>query len=152
MSTATIFATPFQPKSKIRRPAQWSEIKLLLDASPWILGCVTKISEFSRLPANWDGYGSNPMSKDAIRAALRFLSEAPLQIISEPSVSPVAGGGLGFHWRVENRDLELEFLADGTVEYLKTSLVEGEEIKPQEGTIRDLGDSRLWRWLSGELA
>src|SRR5258708_21753069 len=152
MSTTAVFATAFRPKLKTARPQQWSEIKLLEDASPWVLSCVGKISELSKLPQNWDGYGSNPISKDALKMALRFLAESPIDLMPEPSVSPVPGGGLGFHWRVESRDLELEFLPDGTVEYLKTSRAEGEGIKPQEGAIQDLANLKLWQWRPGRFA
>jgi hypothetical protein len=152
MSSATTFATAFRPKYRIASPQQWSKITLLKDASPWVPTCVTKITQFSELPQNWDGSGSDPVSKDALKMALRFLAEGPIHIIPEPSVSPVPGGGLGFHWRVESRDLELEFFPDGTVEYLKTNPAEGEDIKPQEGAIQDLADAKLWHWLAGEFA
>ena len=153
MSATAVFATPFRPKSPVtRRPAQWSKISLLGDASPWVLTCLAKISEFSQLPANWDSYGSNPISGAAVKMSLRFLFEAPMLLISEPTVSPVPGGGLGFHWRVENRDLELEFTPDGSVEYLKTDQIDKQDITPQEGTIQDLSDKRLWLWLAGEPA
>jgi hypothetical protein len=152
MSTTTAFAKAFRPKYRIASPQQWSKIKLLKDASPWVPACVGKITQLSQLSQNWDGYGSDPVSKDALRTALRFLEEGPIQIIPEPSVSPVPGGGLGFHWQVEGRDLELEFLPDGAVEYLKTNRAVGEEIKPQEGALPDLADAKLWRWLAGEFA
>jgi hypothetical protein len=152
MSATPAFATAFKPKFKSRRPQQWSKIKLLEDVSPWVPNCVNRISGFSQLPQNWDSYGSDPVSKDALRMALLFLSEGPLELIPEPTVSPVAGGGLGFHWRVDRRDLEFEFLPDGTVEYLKSFRPEQGETAPEEGKIEQFGDPKLWYWLAGEQA
>lgn len=83
--------------------------------------------------------------------ALTFLSQSPLELMPEPSVSPVSGGGLGFHWRADARDLEIEILPDGRVEYLKT-LKMGEQIKSEEGAITAFEDKNLWYWLAGELA
>src|SRR5712691_3366413 len=94
-------ATAFKPKLTSQRPQQWSTITLLEDVSPWVFECMTKISKFAQLPQDWDSYGINPIAVDALRMALKFLSESPLELIPEPSVSPVSGGGLGFHWRVE---------------------------------------------------
>jgi hypothetical protein len=140
----------FRSKSRNASPQQWSKIKLLRDSGPWVPTCVGKISQFSQLPQDWDGYVSDPVSKDALRTALLFLSEGPLELIPEPTVSPVAGGGLGFHWRVEGRDLELEFLSDGTVEYLKSFRTGQGETTSEEGKLEQFGDPKLWYWLAGE--
>ncbi|HET6841535.1 MAG TPA: hypothetical protein VFK06_07590 [Candidatus Angelobacter sp.] len=151
MSASVVFATPFKPKLKQQRPSQWSEIKLLEDASPWVTGCVFKISEFARLPQDWDSHGSKAVTVDAFKMALIFLSQSPLELVPEPSVSPVPGGGLGFHWQTEGRDLEIEILPDGQVEYLKTVSVKG-DVKSEEGLLETFSDKRLWYWLAGELA
>src|SRR5260370_37162972 len=111
---------------------------------------MAKISEFAQLPQNWDSYGSNPVTPDALRMARKFLSESPLALIPEPSVSPVSGGGLGFHWRVETRDLEIEFLPDGSVEYIKTVRTP-EGSKSDEGIVDNFSDKKIWYWLAGEL-
>jgi hypothetical protein len=151
MSATATFATAFKPKLKRQRARQWSEIKLLEDVNPWVADCVLRISEFARLPQDWDSHGSNPVTVDALRIALTFLSESPLELVPEPSISPVSGGGLGFHWQADGRDLEIEILPDGRVEYLRT-IRAGEEIKSEEGTMTKFGDKKLWYWLAGELA
>jgi hypothetical protein len=151
MSATATFATAFRPKLKRQRARQWSQIKLLEDVNPWVAGCVLRISEFARLPQDWDSHGSNPVTVDALKMALTFLSESPLELVPEPSVSPVPGGGLGFHWQTEGRDLEIEIHPDGRVEYLRT-LRAGEQIKSEEGTMITFGDKNLWNWLAGELS
>lgn len=151
MSATAAFATAFKPKLKRQRVRQWSQIKLLEDVNPWVADCALRISEFARLPQDWDSHGSNPVTVDALKTALLFISESPLELIPEPSVSPVPGGGLGFHWQADGRDLEIEILPDGRVEYLKT-IQGGGEIKSEEGPIITLSDKNLWYWLAGGLA
>lgn len=150
MSATATFATAFKPKLKRQRARQWSEIKLLDDVNPWVTDCVLRISEFARLPQDWDGRGSNPVTVVALKTALTFLEESPLELIPEPSVSPVPGGGIGFHWQTDARDLEIEILPDGRIEYLKT-LRAGEQIKSEEGAMITFKDKQLWYWLAGEL-
>ena len=151
MSASAFFSRAFIPKAQRRHAHQWSKIMLFEEVSPWVRDCVERISELSQLPANWDSYGSNAITENAIRAALRFLVEAPLRLIAEPSVSPVPGGGIGFHWRVESRDLELEFSPSGAVEFLAVEK-SNEGDKHQEGVLQDMSNARLWRWLAGETA
>ena len=138
----------FRPKYQRRRPApQWSEIKLLEEISPWVLICLRKIASFSDLEQGWDSYGSSRVQPAAVMAATKFISEIPVERVPEPNVSPVPGGGIGFHWSIAGRDLEIECLPNGIVEYLKTC---GEQ--SEEGTLSDFGDQSLWRWLSGDQA
>jgi hypothetical protein len=144
------FDLDFRPKSRRHLLSQWSEIRPLEDFSPWVLQCLRKISTFETLPDDWDSYGSRPSQPAAIRAAIKFLLEVPVGRVPEGSVSPVPGGGVGFHWRVADRDLEIEFLADGTAEFLKSSRTNPE--KTEEGALSDFSDTRLWRWLAGEYA
>jgi len=151
MSAAATFTTGFKPKLNRQRVRQWSPIKLLEDVNPWVADCILRISEFAQLPHDWDSQGSDPVTAGALKAALIFLSESPVELIPEPSVSPVPGGGLGFHWRSDGRDLEIEILPDGRVEYLKT-LKTGEQIRSEEGMMTTFDDKNLWCWLAGELA
>lgn len=151
MSHAAIaFDTSFRSKVREYATQQWTEIKLLRKASAWVPACLEKISEYAQLPQNWDSYGSDPISGEAIKTALRFLAEGPMELVPEPSVSPVPGGGLGFHWRVDSRDLELEFLPNGTIKSLKTRRPGSGEIETEEGEVQSLRDPKLWDWLCGE--
>jgi hypothetical protein len=69
-------------------------------------------------------------------------------------IGPVSGGGLGVEWRNGNRDLTLEILPDGTLEYLKAERsATGLDIDHMEdGDLPSdrLGEVRvLIRWLLG---
>lgn len=96
------------------------------------------------LPVGWDSYGSIPVTRDALVAALKFLADAPYDVLPEPNVSPVAGGAIGFHWLVGDHDLEIEFTPDGHAEFLKT-VVSSKEM--EEGQLVSFGDKGLWNWL-----
>ena len=148
-ATSAYKISSFKPTTRTRRSPQWSNIKFLEDVNPWISNCISRIDELASLPQDWDSYGSNPTSGDARRAVLRFLANAPEGLVPEPSVSPVPGGGIGFHWRVEDRDLELEFLPDGKIEYLKIASTGALKDQPEEGILEPLTDKKLWYWLSG---
>src|ERR1700688_322346 len=139
------FDLDFKAKAQRRRPPQWSEIKLLEEISPWVVTCLRKIASFSELEQGWDSYGSDPIQPAAVMAATRFVSEIPLERVPEGGVSPVPGGGIGFHWRAADRDLEIEFLPNGEAEYLKTF-----GGKSEEGTLSNFTDRGLWSWLTGE--
>jgi hypothetical protein len=150
MHSRAAFDLDFRPRTRRRRTSQWSEIKFLEDFNPWVLQCLRKIATFATLSDDWDSHGSRRVQAAAIRAAIKFMSEVPVGRVPEPSVSPVSGGGIGFHWRVADRDLEIEFLTDGTAEFLKRDRSHPE--KSEEGTFSDFSDTRLWRWLAGEYA
>ena len=141
------FDVDFKPKKRRRPTPQWSEIKLLEQISPWVIDCLRRIASFAELEEGWDSYGSSRIQPAAVMAATKFISEIPVERVPEPSVSPVAGGGIGFHWRVGDRDLEIEFLPNGTAEYLKTRGKTSDE-----GILSDFSDRSLWRWLAEERA
>jgi|SRR5271165_1569855 len=137
----------FTPASKPRRVQQWSSIKLFDEVQPWLPDCVKKVVSLCELERDWDTYDSDRISPPAIRKAIVFLLEVSGEAIPEPSVSPVPGGGVGLHWRVHDRDLEIEFLPDGRVEYLKTKV--GVSVNAEEGALEDFRDVAIWTWLSG---
>jgi hypothetical protein len=63
-------------------------------------------------------------------------------------MTAVPDGGVGFHWKIDHRDLEIEFLPDGTVEFLKTTANGNRSI--EEGAITSCEDWKaLWNWLVG---
>jgi hypothetical protein len=66
----------------------------------------------------------------------------PLQIF------PVPGGGLQFEWQTATCGAELEFLPDGTMQYL----IEDAQGEMREGEVSssDLEVYRLIRWLTSQ--
>jgi hypothetical protein len=104
-----------------------------------------------KLPENWDSYGSRPIQPAAIERAseaLDFLSSINLP---PPQIFPVPGGGLQLEFEQDGRELEIEFLPDGSTEYLMVAS-NGEML---EGSIPSGSKGDLYRltyWLQGKQA
>lgn len=84
----------------------------------WQTSVAEKISSYRLLPNNWNSYGSPPPSSFAIQKALSFVTRLMNEKQPRPRVTPVSGGGIQFEWTLGERQIEVEFLRDGTIEYL----------------------------------
>lgn len=65
------------------------------------------ISRARRLPADWDTYGSLPVTSRAALAAGRVVGLAEAFGFDAPRVGPVSGGGLQLEWSKGSRGLEI---------------------------------------------
>ena len=101
------------------------------------------------LPWNWDGYGSPPVTEQALRTADVVLRASDHYPIGVPDVAPVTGGGVFIEWEAGGRDLEIEILPGGRLQFVKIHedgrIEEGYEVPPAELL-------SLLRWLAGETA
>lgn len=139
--------TPKIKKIKRSRATLWGRLTPLDEAGSWILQSLHEILELGSLSDDWDSYGSDKISVLAIRTSTKFLSEIPYEMLPAPNISPVAGGGVGLHWRMEGRDLEVEITAEGRIEYLKTEYL-GSSAASEEGVIASSQEEgTLWKWL-----
>jgi hypothetical protein len=96
-----------------------SHLTTLEDSRPWLAEAQRSVSRLALLPDNWDGEGSPALSTVVLDEALRILSEIDSHEMPAAHIGPVSGGGLGIEWRLGERDLNLEILPDGSIEYLK---------------------------------
>jgi hypothetical protein len=81
----------------------------------WQTSLVEKISSYRSLPQNWNSYGSPPPSPAAIQGAIWFITSMLDEKKPRPRVTPVSGGGIQFEWAFGERQIEIEFLRDGTI-------------------------------------
>lgn len=99
------------------------------------------------LQENWDGYGSQRLTEDAVRRADAALQEGSRHRIGVPDVAPASGGGVFLEWEVAGRDLELDILPDGHIQFVRTypdgAMEEDKDLPPDELP-------SLFRWLAGE--
>lgn len=109
---------------------QWSTVKTL-DSPAWLKGAYDRISELTRLQVDWDTYGGLPVAPGAVSVARLLLSNLMVDDVPNPQISAVADGGIGFHWRVADRDLEIEISPAGEMHYMRT-IVGGEPMEPQD--------------------
>ncbi len=97
---------------------QWSSVTSLWDADPWLFTALKKLAELARLPENWDGYGSRPVQLAAVEGTARLLAALASVSPPPPHFCPVPGGGVQLEWQVSSRELELEVLPNGSMEFL----------------------------------
>lgn len=104
------------------------------------------VDSLAHLPRGWDTYGSRPIQSQAVQGALFLLGVAERMGLPAPRISPVSGGGIQLDWTGTRRDLEVEILPDGSVEYLKVEsgdqLQEGSLLSYHEDGVQD-----CLRWL-----
>lgn len=136
-----------QPHVRQRvRSQQWDEGFSSFSLNDWQIETLKGIFRVKRLAENWDGEGSPRPSTIALHAASELLVSLPFEDLSTAFVSPTSMGGVQLEWTQNGRELEIEILPDGSMEFL--TVVNG---NPQnEGpTTREQVPS-LARWLRDE--
>lgn len=121
-----------------RNRGQWSEVRGL-QTPPWLKGVYDRISALAELKENWDSHGGLTIAAGAISKTRVLLSKLDVEDVPRPHVAPIPDGGIGLHWRVGERDLEIEVEANGAVHYLKTC-VGGDSI--EDGDVCSLKDAQ----------
>jgi len=92
---------------------------LISQVSLWLPDAQKELQTLKDLPENWDSYGSPKLTNEASKRAAGLLHELACFGMPKPDLFPVSGGGLQLEWQRENRELEIEVLPDGSIEYLK---------------------------------
>jgi hypothetical protein len=135
----------------------WGEMQLA-PAWTWLLKGVQALLKVASLPANWDERGSPSIRPAALHKASQLLAWLAAsaargllcspELLPVPYVIPVSGGGLQLEWQVGSRELEIEFLPDGSALFLR---VAGEQL--EEGMFPSDPDvpqvQELFCWLLG---
>jgi hypothetical protein len=123
--------------------APWGQFISLMDLSPMLQQAIARLRELIQLPDDWDGYGSPRVTQVAQQRAMELLSEMRSYAIPSMRIDAVPGGGLQFDWRIGRREIELEVLPDGNVEYLAS-----EGANSHEGSVLDeTVVQQLLQWL-----
>ena len=89
-------------------------------SSVWEIAAKMGVLTITSLPNNWDTYGSPPPTDIAVDVSLDIIDKISIQNLPVPHVVPVPGGGIQFEWTVPPRELELEILPNGSIEFLKS--------------------------------
>ncbi len=114
----------------------------------WLNLAENQISELAKLPENWDGYNSRPIQPATIEQAHSFLFKLVNLHLPQPDIFPVPGGGIQFEFQSQTRELEIEILPDGQIEFLTI-----EDGQMTEGSFHINSSTDLYRlahWLRGE--
>jgi hypothetical protein len=125
---------------------QWSEVKNL-QSPAWLKEIYDRISALKALEQNWDSYGGLPVADGAISMIRVLLSNLDIEDMPKPHVAALPDGGIGLHWRVADRDLEIEVESNGAISFLQTNL--GRDSIP--GDVRSLKDAQdVLDWVLGK--
>lgn len=112
----------------------------------WLYEAARRLREIRNLESNWDSYGSRPLSDDAFNSAKEVLFAMECDT-PPPAIVPVSGGGVQFEWQVEDRELEIEFLPDSRIIFLRVH--EDEATDEEELSSTDLTRvPSLLKWLT----
>lgn len=137
-------------KGTISREEHYGQVSItpsmMSDVSSSIIGPFKTLNKLSELGENWDGFGSPPITPVAIASARNLLQELTLDKLPTPYIGPVTGGGVQIELYTPNRELELEILPDGSIEYV----IVDEEGRLQDGLLPSTDDERVQefnRWL-----
>jgi hypothetical protein len=121
---------------------QWYGVKSL-QSPAWLKETYDRIAALEALKENWDSYGGLPVANQAISMLRMLLSNLDIEDMPTPHLAPLPDGGIGLHWRVAARDLEIEVEATGEVRSLRTN-VGGESIPVDVRTLSDAQESLDW--------
>lgn len=109
---------------------QWSPVRTL-DVTDWFKETIDRISGLGKLQENWDSFGAMRVSSKAISQAKLLLSNLDVEDLPRPHIAAIPDGGVGFHWRIGKRDLEIEIDPNGSMHYLRTIVGEA-AIDPED--------------------
>ena len=93
--------------------------------SVWVTAAGEALAKLRKLPPNWDGYGSGPVTEAALGTGMTIFKKLEGTGIPLPTVVPATGGGFALEFQVARKRLELEVLPDGAIEYLTIDKIHG---------------------------
>jgi len=138
--------TEQQQVRKWARSPQWADGISSFGLNEWQTETLKGIFRLKRLCDNWDGEDSPRPSTIALDSASDLLVSLPFEDLPTPFVSPSSIGGVQLEWTQNGRELEIEVLPDGSMEFL--TVVNG---NPQnEGSTTREQVLSLTRWLRDE--
>lgn len=116
----------------------------------WVRDLVPKLRELTRLEPNWDSYDAVAPNPALLGQVLLTLDAAGKAGVVSPNLVPTIEGGVQLEWYLSPRELEIEFRADGGIEYLATDTAEDGSDSGQVEAPHVVGAiRRLLDWISG---
>jgi len=122
---------------------QWSPVRSL-QSPTWLKEIYDRISSLAKLEENWDSYGGLPVALGAASMIRVLLSNLDIEDMPRPHVAAIPDGGIGLHWRVAGRDLEIEVEPNGNSVHILRTNVGGEPIAGDVQTLKDAQDALDW--------
>jgi len=117
---------------------QWSSVSTVASQPVWSKAVSDQLNELSKLPPNWDSYGSPPVQVRVVTAALDILANLSRCNMDRPRVLAVPGGGVQLEWVNDSSELEIEVRPNGDVEFLivdeENEMLEGPVERPYDSS------------------
>lgn len=111
-----------------------------------LITAMRKLDELKNLPEDWDSYGADPISPNAIAKAksiiisvVKSFSNAIGDVVQLTDVIPIADGGVQLEWVGPHAELEIEISPNGTIGLLYIS-GSGDRRKYEESEDNSLND------------
>ena len=148
ITSAAVFSRQMPEIQEPTTNSQLSKVVLLYYATSALFASLRRIGELKQLPEDWDSYGSPRVQQLAAQRAVEIVRAAAMEDVHPPQIVPVSGGGLQIEWTSGKRELEIEVLPDGSIEYLA---VDAHQTMEGPVPIKNLDWSvqTLVCWLSG---
>jgi hypothetical protein len=130
---------------------QWTPVITLAEPTTktaWLKEVGRKLRVIQSAGADWDNEDGEPIKPAIISIASELLVPLANLNMPVPRIAPVLGGGIQFEWSLGERELEIEIMPDGSVEYL----IARENGTVQEGELPGLPIAEVLahaRWLLG---
>jgi hypothetical protein len=119
MTQQAMTGVDLRAKSSPATKGQWSDVTSLWTSQAWVPAARHSVAALCALRPNWDGQGSPAPHKVVLDLLNRLIKELECYDLTTAHIGPVSGGGVGIEWRCGKRDLNLEILPDGSLEFLK---------------------------------
>ena len=124
---------------------EWNVVVPVSELSESQLEAIKRLFGFRRLPHDWDSYESPPPSESAINVATKVIESVDFNRFSIPRINPVSGGGIQLEWDIDTREIEIEILEDGSMQFLRAESGEPIDEGPiPSATAADVNSLLLW--------
>lgn len=102
----------------------------------WLREGLEQLDRLLELNGNWDSYGAKQIDTRSVQFAKRLLTRlAEVDTIEAPTVTASPNGNAALCWDSGHLSLDLEVLADGSLEY--AYLNQQDPSKDEQGTTLD---------------
>ena len=110
----------------------------------WQVRALQKLASFGLLGANWDSYGSPPLSESVLDAAVDLVSNISFEKVPALRITPISGGGVQLEWEQGERELAVEVRPD-----LTFGVSSSDRDAHTEASMRSLSPAAVERLLAG---
>jgi hypothetical protein len=101
-------------------------VRMKGDPPSWFMSALIEIQGLLRLGSGWDSYSARPISVRAAEGALTLLTRTMQPVTPEPSIVPMARGGIQLEWHLRDMNIEVtvppQGLAEAWYEDLRTGV------------------------------